>query len=240
MSNNKFLNTDTGNTFVNDGSLNLYVNNIKIAGLEPLMPVMTDNKNNLISTSTVGVGFGSLTLTAQTDVQITPVSGNINMQPYGGTGNVNIFASDLTINNRSLIPQYANAVITTGQVISPSSTLIIPLATSSVSFSSQNLTITSNSIQINETGIYNVIYTDNIGIISGSVTYQASILQNGVVNPSLNFVNTITPGPSELIVLNSLIQVTSGDILQLQYTNRVVSTGSLRVNNSTIVVIKVA
>ena len=52
--NNRFLDLGGNNTTdLFDGTANLYVNSIKIAGLVPNEPLATDNLNNIISTTNI-------------------------------------------------------------------------------------------------------------------------------------------------------------------------------------------
>ena len=61
MSNiNRFLNSPTGDVFINNGTLDLSIDSLQITGLNPNYPMATDGKNNVISTSTISVPAGTL------------------------------------------------------------------------------------------------------------------------------------------------------------------------------------
>ena len=49
--NNRFLDLGGNTNDYTNGTANIYVNSIKIAGLVPNEPIATDNKNNVVSTT---------------------------------------------------------------------------------------------------------------------------------------------------------------------------------------------
>ncbi len=125
MSNiNRFLNTASGDSFVNDGSINLYVNNVNIAGLESSMPVATDSKKNLISTGLLSVPAGPIIVrgdsaTLRANAGPALISGAEGTQlissdgypitmfagSLAGNNPVTIVATDLTLNGSSVVFQ---------------------------------------------------------------------------------------------------------------------------------------
>ena len=80
---NRFLNSDNNSTFSNDGSLNLYINNLKIAGLSPSMPMATDAQNNVVSTNIISVPSGELAITSPDRIYIHGANGygSLDMDP---------------------------------------------------------------------------------------------------------------------------------------------------------------
>ena len=329
MSNiNRFLNSNTSGSFSNDGTVNLNVNSVKIAGLLPSMPVMTDNNNTLISTQTISVLSNALTLDAPRlvfnadigGIQInSDVVGGVGLKPVTivasdltlngasvavqgshlfpsmpvmsdsnnnlistntisvpsgtltlgsipsttvvkggvstmllndtvitlnvvGAGPLSVTASDITLNAKSILPQYANVATLSGQTIPINTTTTISFTTGSRSFSSSAITFDSSSFTINESGIYNLTYTDNISVpASGQSDFAITLLQNGIISSdSLNLVDNITSSVNApVICLNGLIKVTSGDVFTLRFVNRATSTSVLDSNNATITVVKV-
>ena len=105
---NRFLNGDTGNSFVNDGSVDLNVNSVRVAGMLPNMPVMTDSSNNLISSALISVPSGQLTLEGPTlylKSDGNPIYLRADVVDGVGEQPVTIVASDLTLNGASVVFQ---------------------------------------------------------------------------------------------------------------------------------------
>ena len=83
--NNRFLDLGGNNTTdLFDGTANLYVNSIKIAGLVPNQPLATDNLNNIISTTNISA------------------PSNITINANTGAGIVNVVASQLQLNGTAI------------------------------------------------------------------------------------------------------------------------------------------
>ena len=248
MSNiNRFLNSDTSGSFSNDGTVNLNVNSVKIAGLLPSMPVMSDNSNNLISVSTISVPSGTLTLGSApsttvirggaSQIFLNDTTFNIGV---GGSAPLNVTASDITLNGASVVLQGSPLLPSMPVMLDSSKKLI---SASTISVPSGTLTLGSSpattvvrggasSMLLNDTAI-----TVSVGG-SGPLSVTASdITLNGVsVIPSLQYFSHLynSNGPTGYVIPQSptlLTSTTAGFV-----TNNVISqdftTGIITVPNA--------
>lgn len=212
MSNiNRFLNNDTSSGFTNDGTVNLYVNSVKVAGLLPNLPVMTDSNKNLFSSNIISVPSGGLVIRGQETLLLNVTSsgsyikvsglGEVSMYSVGSaslygqvatitgeTGiilssnaNANFMTADLLFANKSIAPQYAYMYLQSGGQSIAPSTTAFINFNLDASYCSAGLTLAVDSLTFNEGGLYNINYTDNITVTGGDLGFQASILLNGGV-----------------------------------------------------------
>lgn len=203
--NNRFLDLGGNNTTdLFDGTANLYVNSIKIAGLVPNEPLATDNLNNIISTTNISA------------------PSNITINANTGAGIVNVVASQLQLNGTAIAGNKAYVSLRGNAQNFQNAT---GLYLFSQIVNNLNFTYNSNVLTVIFSGAYLVSYVVQCRItntpypnqFSGSCFVSRNGSQFNVSDPTRSDFSS-TGGEYFMTMTNTtILNLTAGDTVSLNY-----------------------